>query len=134
MDVTLQGGFRRTFAHRFLHLNQHVKLTEEDPALLVSGGHYSRAGNLDPIKLGNEHDVPVISVLPYSTQKMLSLDLSFKVACEKCYTLEMEHWIRRNYGKVVTVYQVVKFFGRAYLRTATAETAVIGVKERALPS
>jgi hypothetical protein len=35
---------------------------------------------------------------------MLSLDLSFNVACEKCYALEMEHWIRRNYGKVVTVY------------------------------
>jgi hypothetical protein len=43
------------FAHWFLHLNQHVKLTAEDRALLVSDGHYSRAGSVDPIKLGNEN-------------------------------------------------------------------------------
>jgi hypothetical protein len=46
----------------------------------------------------------------------------------------MEKWIRRNDGKIVTVYQVVEFFGLAYLRTATADSAVIGVKKRALPS
>jgi hypothetical protein len=50
---------------------------------------------------------------------------------KKIYAHEMEHWIRRNDGKVVTVYQVVEFFGSAYLRIATAESAVVGVKQRA---
>jgi hypothetical protein len=46
----------------------------------------------------------------------------------------MEQGIGRNDGEFVTVYQVVEFFGHAYLRTATADSAVIGVKKRALPS
>jgi hypothetical protein len=45
----------------------------------------------------------------------------------------MEQCIRRCDGKFVTVYQVVKFFERAYLRTATADSAVIGVIKWALP-
>jgi len=59
----------------------HVKLTEEDPALLVSDGHYSRARNLDLTKLGREHLDAVVS-LPYSTHKMPPLDLGFIVAFE----------------------------------------------------
>jgi len=50
------------------------------------------------------------------------------------YAHEMEQWIRRNDGKFVTVYRVVECFGRAYLITATADGAVIGVKKWPLPS
>ena len=50
------------------------------------------------------------------------------------YVHEVEQWIRRNDGKFVTVYQVVEFFERAYLRTVTAVSAVTGVIKRALPS
>jgi len=50
------------------------------------------------------------------------------------YAHEMEQYIRRYDGTVVTVYQVVEFFERAYLRTVTADSAVIGVIKRALPS
>jgi hypothetical protein len=36
--------------------------------------------------------------------------------------------------KFVAVHQVDEFFGRAYLRTATADSAFVGIKKRVLPS
>jgi len=69
------------FRHWFRHLIQQVELTEEDPAMPISDGHYSHARNLDLTKLGREHHDSLIS-LPYSTHKMQSLDLSFSVAFE----------------------------------------------------
>jgi len=72
-----------------------VKFTEEDPALLISDGHYSRTRNLDITKLGREHHDSVISLLPYSTHKMHSLDLSFSVPfkdiiCSRSGTVDTE--------------------------------------------
>lgn len=59
-----------------------MKHTEEDPALLISDGHYSRARNLGLKVLGREHHDFVISLLPYSTHKMQALDLSINVTFE----------------------------------------------------
>lgn len=69
------------FRHWFRHLIQQVKLTE-DPAMPISDGHYSHARNLYLTKLGRERHDSLISLLPYSTHKMQSLDLSFSVAFE----------------------------------------------------
>jgi hypothetical protein len=70
------------FAQWFCHFIQHVKPTEEDPALL---GHYSHTTNSDIINLGTEHYVPIISLLLHSMHMMHPLDLSFMSPLKTLY-------------------------------------------------
>jgi hypothetical protein len=55
---------------------------------------------------------------------MQPLDVAFMRPFETYYTQEIETWLRNHPGRVVTHYQIAGLMGKAYLRTASAETAV----------
>jgi hypothetical protein len=63
---------------------------------------------------------------------MQPLDLSFMSPLKIYYAKETEQWIRRNNGRLVTIYQVAELFGNAYLRAATAESAASGCRKAVL--
>jgi hypothetical protein len=120
------------FTQWFRHFIQHVKPTEEDPSILVLDGHSSHTRNLDVINLGREHHVAVLCLLPHSTHMMQPLVFSFMSSFKTYYAQEIEQWMRRNDGRVVTIYQVAELFGNTYLRAATAESAANGFRKAGL--
>lgn len=45
---------------------------------------------------------------------------------------EIETWLRANFGRVVTVYQIGELFQRAYMKAATVQNAVKGFRTTGL--
>jgi len=51
----------------------------------------------------------------------LDIRISLVPPLKTFYVREIEQWMRRNNGRFVTMYQIVKFFGRDYLRATTSQ-------------
>ncbi|KAJ8956832.1 hypothetical protein NQ318_014246 [Aromia moschata] len=120
------------FTKWFQHFIDHTKPTKSDPVLLVLDGHYSHTKNLDVINMARENFVSIVCIPPHCSHKMQPLDISFMGPLKTYYAKEIENWLRNNPDRVVTVYQVGELFGRAYLRTATAEIAANGFRKPGL--
>jgi hypothetical protein len=60
---------------------------------------------------------------------MQPLDLAFMKPLKIFYSQEIQSLLLNNFPRVVTIRQVGKLFGNAYLRAATVETAVNGFRK-----
>jgi hypothetical protein len=67
------GIFTKWFDH-FVHF---VKLSADDPVLLIVDGHYTHTKNVDVVDKAREHSVSIVSLPPHSTHKMQPLDVGF---------------------------------------------------------
>ncbi|KAJ8932380.1 hypothetical protein NQ318_004534 [Aromia moschata] len=79
-----------------------------------------------------ENFVSIVCIPPHCSHKMQPLVISFMGPLKTYYAKEIENWFCNNPDRVVTVYQVGELFGRAYLRTATAEIAAHGFRKPGL--
>ena len=125
------SGWMQTeiFVSWFDHFLQHTKPSEIDPVLLVLDGHMTHTKNLALVQKAREHHVTIIVLPPHCTHKMQPLDVSFMFPLNTFYTKAVETWLRNNPGKVVSIYQVGKLFGEAYLRASAPTTAINGFKK-----
>lgn len=111
------------------HFIKFVKPTREDPVVLILDGHYSHTRNLSVIDVARENGVKIVSLPPHSTHKLQPLDVAFMAPFKKAYSNEIENWLYAHPFRALTVYQVGTLFGRAFMRSATIETAVNGFKK-----
>ncbi|KAJ4446410.1 hypothetical protein ANN_13106 [Periplaneta americana] len=117
------------FTQWFRHFLEVMKATKSDPAILILDGHYSHTRNMEVIELGRENGVSIVCLPPHSSHKMQPLDLAFMKPLKTFYCQEIESWLKNNFPRTVTIRQVGKLFGNAYLRAATVETAVNGFRK-----
>jgi hypothetical protein len=101
-----------------------AKPTIGDPVLLILDGHNSHTTNLEVIKRARENNVSILCLPPHSSRKMQPLDLAFMKPLKTYYSQDIESWLLNYFPRTVTICQVGKLFGKAYLRAATVETAV----------
>lgn len=114
------------------HFISHVKPTEADPVLLVFDGHFTHTRNLDVITTARENHVIIVCLPPHSSHKMQPMDVGFMKPLKTFYAQEVEIWLRANFGRVVTVYQIGELFGRAYMKAATVQNAAKGFQSTGL--
>ena len=62
---------------RFDHFVHFIKVSADDPVLLIVGGHYSHTKDLDEVDKAREYSVAVVSLPPHSKHKMQPLDIGF---------------------------------------------------------
>jgi hypothetical protein len=84
---------------------------------------------MDVIELGREDGFSIVCLPPHSSHKMQPLDLAFMKPLKIFYCQEIELWLKNNFPPTVTICQVGKLFGSAYLRAATVETAINGFRK-----
>jgi hypothetical protein len=118
----------------FEHFLRFAKPTNEDPAVLVLDGHYSHTRNLDVIDMVRENHVSLVCLPPHSTHRMQSLDVASMRPFETHCTQEINTWLRNHPGRAVTHYQIAGLMGKAYLRAASAKTAVNGFRKTGICS
>jgi len=125
------SGWMQTdiFTDWFKHFIQYVHPTENDPVLLIMDGHCTHTKNLDLIELAQKNFISILILPPHCTHKLQPLDVSFMKPLNTFYTQCVEKWLRNNPGRVVTVFQLSRLFGEAYLRAAVPLTAINGFRK-----
>lgn len=114
------------FTGWFDHFLLHTKPNEHDPVLLILDGHNSHTRNLDFLKKAKENHVTVVSIPPHCSHRLQPLDVSFMKPLSTAYTRSIELFLRNNPGRAVTLHQVARLFGEAYLKAATPSNAISG--------
>jgi hypothetical protein len=71
----------------FIHF---IKLSADEPVLLIVDGHNSHTKNSDVVDKAREHCVATVSLPPYSQHKMQPLDVGFMKPLKTYYAQEIE--------------------------------------------
>ena len=124
--VPHKSGWMQTelFVQWFRHFIGHTNPTSASPVLLVLDGHKTHTLNLDVINLARANHVTILCLPPHCTHRLQPLDVGLMKPLMTYYTQEVEKWLRKYPGHVVSLYQVAELFGAAYMRAATMLTAV----------
>ena len=97
--------------------------------MLIMDGHGSHTKNLDVIKKARENNVILISLPSHCTHKLQPLDIAFFKSMNTYYDQEVQAWLRRHAGRVVTELQVAEIFSAAYGKAATVQNACNGFRK-----
>jgi DDE superfamily endonuclease len=117
------------FLKWFEHFVHHTHPSAESRVLLVLDGHKTHTTNLDVINLAREQHVSLLCLPPHCSHRLQPLDVSFMKPLNTFYAQEVERWLLNHPGRVVTVQNLPELFGAAYLKAASALTAVNGFRK-----
>lgn len=113
----------------FDHFLRHVKPTADQPILLILDGHASHTKNIALLETARINHVHIICLPPHTSHRLQPLDVSFMFPLSTFYTQECELWLRSHPGSPITIRQVGKLFGKAFLRASTAQNAISGFQK-----
>ncbi|XP_055633069.1 uncharacterized protein LOC129773483 [Toxorhynchites rutilus septentrionalis] len=117
------------FNEWFDHFLEHVKPSEDSPALLIIDGHSSHTKNLAFTEKARANFVKVLVLPPHTSNKLKPLDVSFMAPFKTYYAQEVERFLQQNPGKVVSQYDVAELMKPAFIKAATTEIAENGFEK-----
>lgn len=117
------------FLHWFRKFIEFSKPTAEKPVLLIFDGHATHIKSLYLINMARENNIILLCLPPHCSHRMQPLDVTFMAPLSTYYQQEVRQWLATHPGRAVTIHQVSKLFGAAFLRAANMQTAVNGFKE-----
>jgi len=79
--------------------------------VLVLHGHITHTKNLTAIQLARDAGVVMVSLPPYTTHRLQSLDVAFFGPLGIYYDEAMRKWMRQHLGRSVTTWQVALYAG-----------------------
>ena len=125
------SGWMQTsiFTIWFQHFVKVSGATTENKVLLILDGHATHTHNLDVITMARENSVYLLSLPPLCSHKLQPLDVAFMKPLSTYYTQAVETWLRQHPGRRVTVFQLASLFGKAYLKSVTAQNAESGFRK-----
>lgn len=95
-------------------------------------GHKTHTQNIAVNNKARNHRVTILCLPPHCSHRMQPLDVAFMAPLSTYYSQEVEIFLRNNPGRVVTIYQISKLFGKAHLRAATPTNAINGFEKTGL--
>ena len=110
------------------HFIKHSASSVANPSLLIFDGHATHSKNIEVIDLARENGVTLVVLPPHCSHRLQPLDVAFMKPLSTYYNQECEKWLRSNPGRVITMFQLGRIFGSAYIRAATHEVAIGGFK------
>lgn len=127
--LTSESGYSNTdlFLEWLVHFQNHVKASEEDPALLILDNHTSHT-SLKAVLFAREHNIQMLSLSPHSSHKTQPLDRCFFKPLKDFYSQACEKWLLCNPGRTITQYQIAQLFSQAYEKAASIGKAVTSFK------
>lgn len=101
----------------------------EKPVLLLLDGHATHTKSIDLINMARENNVVLLCFPPHCTHRMQPLDVAFMAPLSTYYGEEARKWQRDHPGRCITIHQVGKLFGVAFMKAASVQTAVNGFRK-----
>nr|XP_047124214.1 uncharacterized protein LOC124806949 [Hydra vulgaris] len=131
IGVAHPSGWMQTdlFLKWFEHFVYHSHSCADSPVLLILDGHKTHTLNLDVINLAREKCVSLLCLPSHCSHRLQPLDVSLMKPLSTYYTQEVEKWLLVHPGRIVTTLQLPALFREAYLRAASALTAVNGFRK-----
>lgn len=105
------------------------KPSKDKPVLLLLDGHATHTKNIKLIEMARENHVSLLCFPPHCSHRLQPLDVTFMSPLSTYYQQEVRQWLAMHPGRPVTIYQVAKLYGKAYLKAASMQTAVNGFKK-----
>jgi hypothetical protein len=99
------------------------------PVLLIMDGHSSHTKNLDIIEKARANNCILLSLPSHCTHKLQPLDISFFKSLNSFYDAEVQAWLRKHPGRVVTEFQISELLGTAYGKAASVKNGVSGYRK-----
>ena len=78
---------------------------------------------------GSGKCVYLLSLPPHCSHKLHPRDAAFMKPFSTYYTQVVDTWLRQHPGRCVTIFQFASLFGKAYLKSATAQNAASGFRK-----
>lgn len=125
------SGWMQTeiFTTWFQHFLKYAKPSADDRVLLILDGHATHIKNIEMLELAKQHYVDVLVLPPHCTHRLQPLDVAFMFPLSTYYEQAVRVWLRENPGKVVTIHEVGKLFGEAYMKAANMSNAISGFRK-----
>lgn len=113
----------------FEHFLKHTRPTADNPVLLILDGHSSHTKNLGFIERARECHVTVVCLPPHCSHKLQPLDISYMGPLKTAFSKEVESFLKCNPGRVVTLNEISRLFGSAFMKTSNASLGVNGFRK-----
>lgn len=79
--------------------------------------------------MARENNVVLLCLPPHCSHRLQPLDVTFMAPLSSYYQQEVRQWLATHPGRAVTIQQVAKLYGAAFLKAAGMRTAVNGFKQ-----
>ncbi len=106
------------------HFHIHMKLTKEEPALLLLDRLSSHI-NIDVLEFARNRGIYMLVFPPHCTDRVQPLDVSFFFPLKSVYNKEVGRWIKTN-GRRFKFDQVAENFAKTYNQPGKSELAIAG--------
>lgn len=113
----------------FEHFLQHTRPTIDNPVLLILDGHSSHTKNLTFVERARESFVTVVCLPPHCSHKLQPLDINFMGPFKTSFSQAVEDYLKSHPGRVLTLNEVSKLFGSAFMKTSNANVAINGFRK-----
>ena len=125
------SGWMQTsiFTNWMTHFINFTKPSAADPVLLILDGHTTHTRNLEALLMAKNNHVHIICLPPHTTHRLQPLDVSLMFPISAFYEQEVRRWMREHPGRQVTMFQVARLFGPAFLRACTPMNAINGFRK-----
>jgi DDE superfamily endonuclease len=111
------------FYEWMLHFIQYSRASKSAKVLLLLDGHSSHTMSLRALTLADDNGVIIMSLPAHSTHRMQPLDVGLFKSLNLKYANELESWLRKNPGKVVSQATFCELFRLAYDASKKEPTA-----------
>ena len=129
-ELSETGWIRdNVFLKWFLKFCEFLNVSNENPVLLVLGGHATHIKNLEVIEMAEDKGVILLCTLPHCTHKLQPHDVSFNKPLNTYYNAELNKFMRENPKCVDNVKEINGLFGKTYIKACTMENGVNRFRE-----
>lgn len=105
------------------------KPTKDKAVLLLLDGHSTHTKSLELLELARAHNIILLCFPPHTTHRLQPLDVSFMAPLSSYYSQEVQKWLQMHPGRAVTISQIGKLYGSAFMKAACVQTAVNGFRK-----
>ena len=127
--VTENGWIDTTSFTAYLqHFVKFIQPSKSNPVLIIMDGRKTHTKNLDLINFVRDNGLILLSLPPYTSHKLQSLDRTFLKPLKSAFNAACQSWMRSHSGRRITVENLGKLFKTAYSKSAALENAINGFK------
>ncbi|XP_046397706.1 MFS-type transporter clz9-like [Ischnura elegans] len=109
------------------HFTSHAHPSKQNPVLIIMDNHASHV-TLESINFCRNNGICLLGFPAHTSHRLQPLDVAFYGPLKTAYSQGCEDYLVSNPGAVITIREVGRIFGKAYLRVSTIQTAVNGFR------